>query len=162
MGGVIKVGIADLKVANSGSTLLTIGLGSCIGICLYDPVAKIGGLSHIMLPDSSVKGLGQSKPMKYANTAIPMLVNEMIEAGAFKRRFVTKIAGGATMFSAFGVGKTANVGERNIDAVKDALSALKLDIAAEDVGKNFGRTVSLSTVTGSITVKTAEQGTYEL
>jgi len=154
MSGIIKVGIADLKIAKGGSTLITIGLGSCVGICIYDPVAKIGGLAHIMLPDSNSSERGKQKLLMYADTAIPVLVERMLEAGASRERLVTKIAGGATMFSSFGKKKSTNIGEQNVTAVKKALHALNLKIASEDTGKNFSRTVEFYIETGTVLVRT--------
>ncbi|OFV68165.1 MAG: chemotaxis protein CheD [Candidatus Syntrophoarchaeum caldarius] len=154
MSGIIKVGIADLKIAKGGSTLITIGLGSCVGICIYDPVAKIGGLAHIMLPDSNSSERGKQKLLMYADTAIPVLVERMLEAGASRERLVTKIAGGATMFSSFGKKESINIGEQNVAAVKKALHALNLKITSEDTGKNFSRTVEFYIETGTVLVRT--------
>ena len=162
MGEIIKVGIADLKVGESGDILITVGLGSCVGVCCYDPVAKIGGLSHIMLPDSSLVGSLPLKPMKYADTAIPMLVDQMEKKGGVRRRFEVKIAGGARMFHTFSDNGTINIGERNVKAVKEVLNALELKLVGEDTGKNYGRTVELHTDTGRVIVKTAGMGSYEI
>ncbi|HDM36024.1 MAG TPA: chemotaxis protein CheD [Candidatus Syntrophoarchaeum butanivorans] len=162
MGEIIKVGIADLKVGESGDILITVGLGSCVGVCCYDPVAKIGGLSHIMLPESSLAGSPPLKPTKYADTAIPMLVDQMEEKGGVRRRFEVKIAGGARMFRTLSDNGTINIGERNVKAVKEVLNALELKLVGEDTGKNYGRTVELHTDTGRVIVKTAGMGSYEI
>ena len=96
----IKIGISDLNVARSPDVLMTYALGSCVGICLYDRAKKIGGLSHIMLPDSSASH-GAAQPYRFADTAIPILVQKMVLLGANKRALTAKIAGGARMFSTY-------------------------------------------------------------
>ena len=101
MGEVIKVGMADLNICKAPDTITTLGLGSCIGIALLDPVTKIGGLAHIMLPDST-KMKNNSNIAKFADTGIVELVRRMTEAGAAKSRLVAKIAGGARMFEVSG------------------------------------------------------------
>lgn len=94
----IKVGIADLNFVLPPGTIITIGLGSCVGIALYDSTKKIAGLSHIMLPDST-QFKNNNTPMKFADTAIPILIDKLIEAGCLKSSLKAKIAGGASMFN---------------------------------------------------------------
>lgn len=157
----IKVGMADLKVAKSPHELITLGLGSCIGITLYDPVAKIGGLAHIMLPDSTQIKNNANKA-KFADTGIELLIEEMIKQGARLHRIVAKIAGGAQMFKFEHVGETMRVGARNIAAVKKGLQEHKIPILAEDVGENYGRTITLYTATGKLVIKTIGHGIKEV
>src|SRR3712207_9225933 len=94
----VRIGIGDLNTAMPPQKLITVGLGSCIGIALYDPIKKIGGLAHIMLPDST-QFSNVSNPMKFADLAIPMLLEKMEKQGAVKRHIKAKIAGGASMFN---------------------------------------------------------------
>ena len=163
MSNVIKVGIADLNVAKAPDTLVTYALGSCVGICLYDPLTHISGLSHIMLPVSESSGGGPlSQAYRFADTAIPLLVKKMEQLGANRFRMKAKIAGGAKMFAATGNTSISNIGLRNVVAVKAALSQLKIQIIAEDTGKDFGRTVFFRTEDGVMIVKSATKGEWAM
>ncbi len=161
MAQVIRIGIADLNVGKSPDILVTLGLGSCVGIALYDKVTKIGGLAHIMLPDSKQARTGQN-PAKFADTAIPMLVEKMERAGASRSRIVAKIAGGAQMFSFSDKNLQLSIGKRNVEAVKKVLASEKIPLVAEDTGGNHGRSVELHTDTGKFIVKTVGHGIKEL
>ena len=154
----IKVGIADWKVAREPMRMITLGLGSCVGIALWDPYEKIGGLAHIMLPDSR-QFSDKSKPAKYADLAIPDMLAEMLRRGARRNAITAKIAGGAQMFSfPNGTLNTMKIGERNTEAVKRILGELKIRIVAEDTGGSFGRTIYFSTVDGQLLIKTINKG----
>ena len=142
MSEVIKVGMADLNLCRDPDIITTLGLGSCIGIALYDPSTKIGGLAHIMLPDST-KMRNNSNIAKFADTGIEELLNRMIKAGAVKSRLVAKIAGGAKMFEVSGLSDIGNVGQRNAEASRAKLKQLGIRLIAEDTGLNYGRTVEL-------------------
>lgn len=148
----IKVGMADLNICKSPDMITTLGLGSCIGIALYDPVTKIGGLAHIMLPDST-QMRNNTNIAKFADTGIEELVNRMVAAGASKSRLVAKIAGGAKMFEVSGLSAIGNVGERNALASKAKLKQMGIPLKAEDTGLNYGRTVELYTETGEFRIK---------
>ncbi len=152
MGNVIKVGMADLNIAKSPDSLTTLGLGSCIGLTLYDPVAKIGGLVHYMLPDST-KLKNNSNIAKFGDTGIRELYKKMIEKGASPTRMVAKIAGGAKMFEVSGLSSVGNVGERNAEEAKIILKELKVRLVAEDTGLNYGRTVVLNCENGEYLIK---------
>lgn len=152
MGNVIKVGMADLNIAKSPDSLTTLGLGSCIGLTLYDPVAKIGGLVHYMLPDST-KLKNNSNIAKFGDTGIRELYKKMIEKGASPTRMVAKIAGGAKMFEVSGLSSVGNVGERNAEEAKLILKELKVRLVAEDTGLNYGRTVVLNCENGEYLIK---------
>ena len=152
MGNVIKVGMADLKVAKAPDSLTTLGLGSCIGLTLYDPVSKIGGLVHYMLPDST-KLKNNSNIAKFGDTGIRELYKKMIAAGANTRRLVDKIAGGAKMFEVSGLSNVGHVGERNSEEAKIVLKELKIPLVAEDTGLNYGRTVVLNCEDGKYLIK---------
>lgn len=157
----IKIGIGDLNIAKDPDTLMTIGLGSCIGIALFDKRTKIGGLAHIMLPDST-KFTKVTNELKFADLAIPILIKKMTQAGANKSLIKAKIAGGASMFSFSDKSMNMDVGERNIKAVREVLKQNNISIEAEDVGGNKGRTITLSTVSGMLQIKTIGLGIKEI
>ena len=153
---IIKVGMADLKIAKFPDALTTLGLGSCIGIALYDPTSKVGGLVHIMLPDSkSIKN--NSNIAKFADTGIVELVSQMIRAGAHRNKIVAKIAGGAKMFATTGLSDISNIGERNAQASILMLNELKIPLLAIETGENYGRTVELYCDSGEFTIKSVEK-----
>ena len=151
MSEIIKVGMADLKTCLPPNGITTLGLGSCVGIALRDKNNKVGGLAHIMLPDSTVIA-NQTNVAKFADTGIIELIKQMEKLGAVKRNIVAKIAGGATMF-AMSSRTNLNVGERNVEAVKAKLKELGIPILAEDTGLNFGRTVIFYPETGDYVIK---------
>lgn len=152
MSEIIKVGMADLNICFSPDGLTTLGLGSCVGIAIRDPETEIGGLAHIMLPDSTAIR-GATNIPKFADTGIEELVNRMVAAGAVKRRLVAKIAGGATMFAFQSKSDLMRVGERNVEAVKRKLSQMNIPILAEDTGNNYGRTVTFYPKTGDFVIR---------
>lgn len=157
----ITVGISDLNIAKGSDTLVTYALGSCVGICLYDPVTKVAGLSHIMLPSSTlVPGVVGKTEMKFADTAIVLLLRKMEAAGAGRIRIKAKIAGGAQMFAAVTGSSIANIGKRNVEAVKSTLQSLHIPIIAEDTGKDYGRTVWFPAETGIMRITSANKGEW--
>jgi chemotaxis protein CheD len=149
----IKVGMADLNVCKSPDALTTLGLGSCIGIILYDQRTKVSGLAHIMLPDSTQIKKNENKA-KFADTAIYELIKEMEKIGAHKSRLVSKIAGGAQMFSFSGNNDMMRIGERNAEATRKLLKELGIPLLAEECGKNYGRTIEFYSETGELHIKT--------
>lgn len=161
MSELIRVGMADYKVGCSPASLISYGLGSCIGIAFYDPFSKIGGLLHIMLPDSS-QARSNENPAKFADTGIPLMLNDMVSLGAVKNRIVAKIAGGAQMFKFANATDIMRVGERNAEAVKTILKELNIKLIANDTGGNYGRTVELKLDTGIYRIKTIDKGEKEL
>ena len=140
MSEVIKVGMADLKTCRGDDAVTTLGLGSCVGIAIRDPVTGIGGLAHIMLPDSSEIKNNTNRP-KFADTGIEDLVKEIVKLGGNRSRLVAKLAGGAQMFAFGSKNDMIRVGDRNVMASRKKLGELKIPILAEDVGKTYGRTV---------------------
>lgn len=161
MSEVIKVGMADLNIVDSPNSLTTLGLGSCIGICLYDKTKKIAGMAHIMLPSSkAVKN--NTNIAKFADTAIDELIKKMERKGASKSRFECKIAGGAQMFSFSTKSDTMQVGKRNAQAVRDKMKEHGIKIKVDETGGTFGRTIVLSAETGALQIKTIGHGTKEL
>jgi len=157
----IIVGIGDLNTVLPPRKITTIGLGSCIGIALYDRINKVAGLAHIMLPFST-EFTGDIKPMKFADKAIPMLVEQMKAYGADIRKTNARIAGGAKMFAFGSTNPLMEIGNRNSEAVKKVLRDLNLPIIAEDLGGNVGRTMILEADTGRLLIKTVGQGIKEL
>jgi len=152
MGNMIRVGMADLNICKAPDAITTLGLGSCIGLTFYDPVTKIGGLVHYMLPDSTqIKN--NTKVAKFADTGIDELYKQVIAAGANKNRLVAKIAGGAKMFDVGGLSNVGNIGQKNIEAAKENLKRLGVKLIAEDTGLNYGRTVELHCDTGEYVIK---------
>jgi chemotaxis protein CheD len=156
----ITVGISDLNIAHAPDILVTYALGSCIGICLYDARIKLAGLSHIMLPSASQTPNIADQPMKFADTAIEILISKMEAAGAKRPLLKAKIAGGATMFSGLSNSSIANIGQRNTQAVKLELLRQRIPIVAEDTGKDFGRTLLLAAEDGSMRIKSATKGEW--
>ncbi|MEY8332877.1 chemotaxis protein CheD [Lachnospiraceae bacterium 47-T17] len=152
MGAVIKVGMADLKTGKAPNTITTLGLGSCIGIALWDSTTKIGGLAHIMLPDST-RIRNNSNVAKFADTGITELVRQMEKMGVSRRHMVAKIAGGARMFEVSGKTSVGNIGEKNALASKAKLRELGIRLVAEDTGLNYGRTVELDCNNGDYIIK---------
>lgn len=160
MSEIIKVGMADLKTCVSPNGLTTLGLGSCVGIAICDPTTKIGGLAHIMLPDSTALRGAQQNVAKFADTGIVELVRQMEKMGAKRSRMVSKIAGGATMFKFQGTNTLGQVGDRNVEATKAALKKLQIPIVAEDTGASFGRTVIFFPETGAYHIRAVGKPEY--
>ena len=156
----LTIGIGDLKVCKVPDVLVTYALGSCVGICLLDSTAKVGGLSHIMLPDSTAGVNGASAPMRFADTAIPLLIREMEKLGASRGRLRAKIAGGATMFAI--ANDKFNIGDRNVAKVKAMLASERIPILAEDTGADYGRTLFFYPETGVMEIRAAARGTKTL
>lgn len=152
MSEIIKVGMADLKTCVSPDGVTTLGLGSCVGIALRDPVMKVGGMAHIMLPDSTAIRNGNQNPAKFADTGIEELVAQMEKLGAMKSRIVAKIAGGAAMF-AVGNSDVVQVGKRNVEATEKKLHEMNIPILARDTGENYGRTVTFFPETGEFRIR---------
>jgi len=157
----IKVGIADLNIVLDPGAIMTIGLGSCIGIALYDGANKVAGLAHIMLPDST-QFKNNTNPMKFADLAIPMLIEKMEKQGCNKRNLTAKIAGGASMFNFSDKSIISDIGKRNSEAVKKTLKDEAIRIIAEETGGNKGRTMILQAADGRVILKVVGQGVIEL
>lgn len=152
MSKIIKVGMADLNVCVSPDGITTLGLGSCVGIAIRDPITKIGGLAHVMLPDStSIKNI--TNIPKFADTGIEELVRRVVAAGANRKRLVAKIAGGAQMFAFQSKSEMVRVGERNVEASKKKLAQLRIPILAQDTGLSYGRTVIFYPETGDFVIR---------
>ncbi|AFM01787.1 MULTISPECIES: chemotaxis protein CheD [Desulfitobacterium] len=156
MSNVISVGMADLKTTKAPNILMTAGLGSCIGICIHDPIQKVGGMAHIMLPTAGSANGGN--PAKYADTAMDVLVTEILRLGASKSRLRAKMAGGAQMFSFPGKPPVLKIGDRNAEQVIIELKRLGIPLLVSDVGGSFGRTIHFDVGTGDLKVRTINHG----
>ncbi|MEA4889432.1 MAG: chemotaxis protein CheD [Clostridiaceae bacterium] len=154
MADAVIVGISDLKIVKKPEKLITYALGSCVGICIYDQVSGVSGLSHVLLPDSSQCPRDQNQ-MKFADTAVPLLVKKMEALGVRRGNMTAKIAGGAALF---GQNDIMRIGERNIMAVKQQLRLHQIRLVAEDTGLNYGRTVEFHAADGKVYIKTALHG----
>lgn len=152
MSELIKVGMADLKICICPDSITTLGLGSCVGVAIRDKVNKVGGLAHVMLPDSTAIH-NNSNIAKFADTGITELVRQMEKAGAKRCNMVAKIAGGAQMFSFQNKSDLVRVGEKNVEASKKKLKELGIPILAEDTGDSFGRTVIFYPETGDFIIR---------
>ncbi len=146
----VRVDMAGMKIDSRPVELVT-SVGSCVGICLYDRIHRCGGLAHIMLPHSHL-GLHEPLPSKFADTAVVALTNGIRALTGQETRLTGKIAGGANMF-ANTLAKGLDIGGRNIEAVRQALTSSRIRITGEDVGGSNGRRISFNLVTGEVTVK---------
>ena len=149
----ILVGMADLNVGRSPDKLTTLGLGSCVGLILYDSSSKIGGMAHIMLPSSSINTDTKNKA-KFADTAFETLINLLVSKGVNKRKLVAKLAGGANMFSSSTHDDIMKVGQRNVAMCKQLLAQNSIPVIAEDTGGNYGRTIEFCCETNVLKIKT--------
>ena len=155
--GMIVVGMADLNITKAPGALTTLGLGSCVGIALFEPSTKIAGLAHIMLPDSKAIH-NNSNVAKFADTAIVKLIADMERIGAKRRNITAKLAGGAQMFAFNATNDSLRIGDRNVEATKKILQAQRIPILGEETGSNFGRTVELYAEDGRFVIKAIGQG----
>ncbi|OIJ17857.1 chemotaxis protein CheD [Anaerobacillus alkalidiazotrophicus] len=162
MNEVIKVGMADLNVAKSPQKIRTSGLGSCVGVVIYDEVTKICGMAHIMLPASSIGKAVSMNKAKYADTALDVLVEKLVKQGAKPIRFRAKLAGGSQMFKFTTSSEMMRIGPRNVDAVREKLKELRINIIAEDVGGSSGRTIEFDPETSKLSIRTVSQGVSEI
>lgn len=157
MGKIIQVGMADLKCATAPDKLLTAGLGSCIGICVFDKNVRKGALAHIMLPSSELAKNNLNKA-KFADTAIVLLIEELEKMGCNKNRLQAKYAGGSQMFKFSGESDIMKIGQRNAQAVEENLLKHGIKILAKDTGGNYGRTITFDPATGDLLVRTIGHG----
>jgi len=159
---VVKVGIADMNTVKTPNLIRTSGLGSCVGVVLYDQLRGVAGLAHIMLPDSSLSKTTPVNIAKFADTALVALVKKLERLGAKKNCLKAKIAGGAQMFQFSGTTDIMRIGPRNVEAVKKQLQQLNIPIFAEDVGGNSGRTIEFNPENCQLMIRTVNKGTSVL
>jgi chemotaxis protein CheD len=153
----IRVKVADWAVGRDEQTLITICLGSCVAIALYDPRTRIGGLAHTLLPDESM-ARDRSNPAKFPASAVATLLAEMMRLGADPRRVNAKLIGGASMFGNLLPAGGINIGERNVIAARQALTTCGVVVTAEDVGSDHGRSVHFFLEDGRVEVRSLKKG----
>lgn len=155
-------GLGEMHVSDDPDTVLKcLGLGSCIGLCVFDPVARVAGMTHIVLPESGYRDSG-SLPGKFADTAVPTLVQVMLRKGAVKPRMIAKMAGGAQMLQALSGETGIEMGARNVEMTKKALAKEGLGLAASDTGGSRGRSLWFEVGTGKLMVKVIGSQPVEL
>lgn len=159
---IVKVGMADLNVVKTAGIIRTTGLGSCVGLTLYDKNIQLAGMAHVMLPSSDIARGGQLNIAKYADTALPELLKRMVELGAMRSRLVAKMAGGAQMFAFSNGGDHMRIGPRNVEACKLFLSEQNIPLVAEDTGANYGRTIEMNCINGLLSIRSVQMGKKEI
>lgn len=148
-----KVNMADFKVTMSPDKLVTFGLGSCVGIILYEPEIKIGGLAHAMLPYFSNQYRSEFESPKFADSSIKCMLNKMLKEGAKQNLIYSKVFGGANMFPTINRAEKDNIGQKNIEATKETLESFKIPIEAIDVGGHESRTLIFDVSNGQVHVR---------
>lgn len=151
------VRVAELAVARPDEILVTVGLGSCVAIVLHDPVGKVGGLAHVLLPSVAL-GRRDGKLGRVPETAVPRLLDLMTECGAIRRRVVARLVGGASMFAALAPPGSIQMGERNVVASRQTLRNHGIPLVSEAVGGDYGRTVRLLVGDGRVEVRSVAHG----
>jgi chemotaxis protein CheD len=156
----ISVGMGETKLCSDpGEVLCALGLGSCVGVAVFDAACGLAGMCHIVLPSSSVAGGKATEAGRYADTGVPRLLAELESAGAIRESIRVAIAGGAELFKGWNhEGSILRIGQRNVEAVKQALGSSGLAIQAEDTGGNCGRSLSLNVGTGVVSVRAFGRG----
>jgi chemotaxis protein CheD len=160
-GRVVVVRVADLRCGGADDTLVTVGLGSCVAILLYDAEARVGGMAHILLPSPALSRR-DSNPAKFPQTAVPRLLELMAADGARPQRITARLAGGASMFAALAPPGTIQMGERNLVAARQVLNAHGVPLVGEAVGGDFGRTVRFQVCDGRVQISTVAHGVQHL
>lgn len=155
---IVSVGISDLNIVKAPDTIRTLGLGSCVGIVIYDLNHKVGGLSHVMLPNSELSRQSDINKYKFVDTAIPILIEKLYSNGARKYALKAKIAGGAQMFQFESSSDSMRIGPRNVEAVQQKLQEMNIPIVSMDVGGKQGRTIEFDPITGMLEVRTVYKG----
>lgn len=152
MSEVIRVGMADYKICRAPQKISTLGLGSCLGVVLYDKTTRICGMAHVMLPDSQRISKNENR-YKFVDTCLEDMYGELLEQKVNPRNLTAKMAGGAKMFSHHGENELLNIGEQNIVAVRKKLGDWGIPILAEDVGQTYGRTITFDPETGEMLIR---------
>ena len=155
------IGISDMKVSRDPEELLiTFSLGSCIGVVIWDPLAKVGGLLHYMLPQAKLdEKKARKKPYMFANTGIPLLFKEAYRLGAKKNHLQVKAFGGSQLLDSSNI---FNIGQRNYQIMRRMFEKNNIKIAAEDIGGSVNRTVSLEIGTGRTVLKVSGRGEVDI
>ncbi len=151
----------ERRVGKGGGTLSILGLGSCVAVVLYDETSRVGGLAHVLLPDPSYSREAEKRG-RYATTAIPALLDELLQAGAARARVTARLVGGACMFQELLPPGQPHIGARNVDAARLALARDKISVVAEDVGGDFGRSIHFDLLDGRLRVSSQARGQIEI
>lgn len=159
---VVKVGIAQMDIVKVPNTIRTSGLGSCVGVVLYDELAKIAGMIHIMLPDSTLGRVDALNVAKFADTGIDALIELLKIEGVQPFKLKAKLAGGAQMFKFTSDNDSMRIGPRNVEAVKLQLKKKGIPIIAEDTGGSNGRTIEFNPATSKLNIRTVNQGVNDI
>ncbi|GEK32539.1 chemotaxis protein CheD [Kurthia sibirica] len=159
---IVRVGIAQMDIVSSPNSIRTSGLGSCVGVIIYDSSKKIAGLIHIMLPDSTLGKAGQINQSKFADTGIPALIASLKQAGASSFKMKAKLAGGAQMFQFSTTKDTMRIGPRNVEAVLLQLKKHSIPVVSQDTGGNSGRTIEFDPQTCLLNIRTVNQGVKDI
>jgi chemotaxis protein CheD len=157
----VVVPMGQLAVKTAPLTLAALGLGSCVAVMLYDRVATVGGMAHVLLP-AGPAGAMRANPARYAQSAVPALVDAVLAAGGHRPRLTARLAGGATMFANLVAPGLISIGERNTLAVREGLDALGIRVAGELVGGDHGRTVVFDLSDGRVRITSVRHGSHEL
>ncbi len=153
----VVLGLGEWRVtADPASVLVCLGLGSCVAICLHDPLRNIGGMAHTVLPDSTA-GRASNSGAKFVDLALPLLLEEMAAAGASRVHLTADIVGGASMLSGSSLTDVGNVGVRNVEAARSVLQRANLALRIDDTGGAHGRTVRLSISTGELIISSGNR-----
>ena len=153
--------VADWAADAGDTVLVTLGLGSCVALVLYDAVARAGAMAHLMLPSPALSQ-DRSRPAKFPGTALPVLLEGLSALGASRQRLRARLVGGASMFANISAPGTSSMGERNVVAARDALKAADIPIVGEDTGKGHGRSVYLFLPDGRLEVRSVAHGTHDV
>ncbi|MGH7560140.1 MAG: chemotaxis protein CheD [Gemmatimonadales bacterium] len=156
------VGISELEVARAPATLSALALGSCVGVILHDPVAKVGGLAHVLLPSPHIGRPRVDAPGRFAPSAVTALLESMASLGAELPRVTARLVGGASMFAQLQPAGTIQMGERNVHAVREALHRSGVRVTGEAVGGDFGRSVDFDVESGAVVVTSYAHGRLDL
>ena len=160
--GAVVLSLGEWAASDDPSDVLVcLGLGSCVALCLYDPLRSIGGMAHMVLPDSSARG-AKSSGAKFVDVAVPLLLQEMEAKGAGRARLRAHLIGGALMLQGAAFKATVNIGQRNAQAARAALRSAGVRVRGDELGGSNGRTVRLELATGRLTAATAGQASHEL
>ena len=162
MSRVVKVGMADLNVVKTPDTIRTSGLGSCVGVILYDERAQVAGMAHVMLPDSSYARNDKLNRAKYADTALEDLIDHVVAIGGIKKRLKAKMAGGAQMFNFSSSNEAMRIGPRNAESVKEQLKKFSVPVIYEDTGGGSGRTIEFNPATSVLEIRTVNKGVIKV
>ncbi|MBF0409323.1 MAG: chemotaxis protein CheD [Candidatus Riflebacteria bacterium] len=156
------VGMAELRIARAPDTLATYGIGSCVIVVMYDELQKLGGIVHIVLPDSTGISVDKVNPRKFADTAVPLLFQTMLHTGAVKKHLRVKLVGGAEMFPPSGDGFSSCIGAKNIECTRNALRDLGIPVVSQDVGGKSGRSLEFNLENGRVSVSVLGKESKEI